>query len=117
VTGGGVSLQSVHTGKKKSGPSAIVIHLGAGVNPAAAQNVTAYSLTTVPRGKKAKGKPVALAQAIYDPATGNVSLIPRDKGALNQPLQLHIHTAVLNGSIQAASTGASSGDIVINIGK
>jgi hypothetical protein len=111
-----VSMQSVHTSKRKS-HSVIVIHFSDVLSAAAADNIGAYSLTTVAQGKKLTSKSVPLLQASYDPAAHTVSLTTRDKLVLNPPLQLRIHTAILNGSVQASSNGQSSGDFVATIGK
>jgi hypothetical protein len=70
-----VSLQKVTLGKTKT--EAIHVQFSDQINAAAADNLTAYALTTAPQGKKHTTRPLALGRAIYNAATASVNLIPK----------------------------------------
>jgi hypothetical protein len=111
-----VSLQSVHTGKRKSHP-VIVVQFSDGLSALAAENTGAYSLTTLAEGKKLKSRSVPLLQASYNAVAHTVSLTPGAKLVLSPPLQLRINTATLNGVVQASGSGDSGADVVATISK
>ena len=116
----GVSLQTVHTGKRKTS-SMIVVQFDAALDAVAAANTGAYSLTTKAQGKKHKSKSVTVVQSSYNPATHTVRLTTRNKLVLNPPIQLRINTAILtDGSsrpVQATSNGQPGGVLVATLGK
>jgi hypothetical protein len=120
VTVANVSVQSVHTGKHKTS-SVIVVQFADALSGAAADSTGAYSLTTVAKGKKAKGKLVPLAQSSYDPAAHTVRLTPRSKLVLNPPIQLRVNTAsladTLSPGVQAANDGQAGAVLVATLGK
>jgi len=84
----GVSVQKVGTGTHAT--KVIVLQFSAALNPADAQNLISYNLVTVPKTKKPKPKRVALAQATYNPAAFNVTLMTREPLELNPPIQLTV---------------------------
>jgi hypothetical protein len=52
--------------------------------------VSAFQLATIPKGKKARPKPIRLVSASYSPNTHTVTLIPQGKLNFNTPLKLTI---------------------------
>ncbi len=86
----------------------IVVQLSGAVRGSAAQSLSDYTLTTLPRGRK-KAQPVALAEATYNSATLTVTLVTRKKLTTSVPLQLTINAAALGLP--------GSGDIVAALGK
>jgi Bacterial Ig-like domain (group 3) len=88
-----VSVQKIRTGKKTT--EAIVLQFSEAMNFAAAQNVTGYSLVTIPKSKKTKSKPVALAKASYNSTTFTVTLTTRKALVLSTPLKLTVKAASL----------------------
>ena len=108
VTVVNVSMQKETTGKHKT-TTVIVVHFDAALNAAAAQNLSAYSLTTIAQGKKHASKPVALAQSSYNPATNTVTLTPRKTLVLNPPLQFQINAAALTDTLGRTLDGKDNG--------
>ena len=84
----GASVQTVGTGPHAT--KVIVLQFSAALNPADAESLISYSLVTLPRTKKPKPKRVALAQATYNPAAFNVTLMTREPLELNPPIQLTV---------------------------
>ena len=115
-----VSVQSVHTGKKKT-TSVIVVQFDNALIGAAAANTGAFYLTTAAQGKKHKSKTVPLSQASYDPVAHTVRLTTRDKLVLKSPVQLRINSSLLtnstNSPVQATSAGQPGGELVATITK
>jgi hypothetical protein len=88
-----VSIVKSKMGKHKT-TDVIVLQFDQAMNAGGAENLSSYSLVTVPKAKKRKstGKStaVALAKASYDPATFTVTLTPRKPLVLNPPLTLTV---------------------------
>jgi CSLREA domain-containing protein len=103
----GVSIQNVKLSKHKT-VQEIVLRFSEALNGAAAENVNAYSLATVAKSKKQKSKPVALSSATYNSSAFTVSLLTREKLALNPPLDLTVHAASLLDALGRALDGNDS---------
>jgi hypothetical protein len=73
----------------------ISLQFNQAINAAAAMNLHNYSLVTVPKNKKKKGKPVALKEADFNALSSLLTLITRKPLVLNPPLKLTINTAGL----------------------
>ncbi|MFI5457897.1 MAG: MBG domain-containing protein [Isosphaerales bacterium] len=82
-----------------------------------AQNLKTYHLVTVPKSKKQKGKPVALAKASYNSTTFTVTLTTRKPLVLNPPIKLTVVAASLldtlgrplNGGTNSVATLSQTG--------
>jgi hypothetical protein len=84
-------VENIKSGKKST--EVIVIQFGAALKTAAAQNINAYSLVTVPASTKQKGKPVSLASARYNARTFTVTLTTSKALVLSPPVNLTITAA------------------------
>jgi streptogramin lyase len=82
------------TGKKAS-QEEIVIQFSAALDPAGAQDLSVYSLGTVPKGKRGKGQAIALGQASYNAKTFTVTLLPRKPLKIPPAVQLRVRAARL----------------------
>jgi hypothetical protein len=76
--------------KAKKGMSQIVVTFNESRVGAAALPVGAFQLATIPKGKKARPKPIRLVSAAYNPNAHTVTLIPQGKLNFNTPLKLWI---------------------------
>lgn len=83
-----VSVRKIRMGKKTT--EAIVVQFSAAMNLADSQNLASYSLVAMPKSKKPKSKPVALAKASYNSTTFAVTLTTRKALVLSSPLKLTV---------------------------
>ncbi len=95
VTVTSVNVERLKKGKKTT--EVIVVQFSEALNIGAAQNILNYSLVTVPKSKKQKGKAVLLASATYGASASafRVMLTTRKALVLNPPLNLTITAAGL----------------------
>jgi hypothetical protein len=85
-----VTLAGGSVVKAKKGMSQIVVTFNEARVGAAALPVSAFQLATIPKGKKARPKPIRLVSASYNPNAHTVTLIPQGKLNFNTPLKLWI---------------------------
>jgi hypothetical protein len=90
-----VSIQAVRLGKTKKTTQVIVLQFSGALNPACAQRISNYRLTTIPANKRQKSQSVSLSQAQYNAATNTVTLITRKPLVLNPPLKLTLSAGSL----------------------
>ena len=88
-----VTVEKLKKGKKTT--EVIVVQFSEALNMGAAQDIHNYSLVTVPKPKKQKGKVVLLARASYSTSAFTVTLTTRKALVLNPPLNLTITAAGL----------------------
>ena len=86
-------MQKIRAGKKTT--EAIVLRFSKAMNSADAQNLASYSLVTMPKSKKQKSKPVALAKASYNSTTFTLTLTTRKTLVLSSPLKLTVSAGSL----------------------
>jgi len=89
-----VSVPKVSIGKTKRF-EVIVIHFSEALDSLAAQQLNTFSLVTVPKSKKQKGKTIKLALAGYDSSTSTVTLYARKSFVLNPPIRLTVNAGRL----------------------
>jgi hypothetical protein len=94
VTLRSVSLKKVRTGEGST-TEVIDLHFSGAIDPADADHLGAFSLTTIPKKKRQKSKPVALAGASYQPTDFTLLLTPRKRLVLNPPIRLTVFAAGL----------------------
>jgi uncharacterized repeat protein (TIGR01451 family) len=94
VTITSVSMQKEPSHKHKMS-TAIVVQFSGPLDAVDAGNRAAYSLSTVPHGRKHTSTPVALALASYDFAANSVTLTPRKPLSLRLPLLLNVDTSAI----------------------
>jgi hypothetical protein len=111
-----VAVQNEKMGKHKS-VNLIVVQFNGALNAGSAENLSAYTLTTVAMGKKHPSKPVALTQSSYDANSETVALIPRKALVLSPPLQLQIKTSALSDAQGRPVAGNSAGAVVASLSK
>ncbi len=115
-----VSIQKIKTGKHKTS-EAIVLQFSTALNSADAQNLSTYSLVTVPTTKKHKGKAVAQARASYNATTFTVTLMTRKPLVLSPPIQLTVKAAslldALGRPLDGNDSGQSGANFVAILGK
>jgi hypothetical protein len=104
----GASLQPEAAGKHKT-TMVIVVQFSDALSSAAADNLGAYSLTTMAQGKKHLSKPVALVQASYNTAAHTVTLTPQKKLVLSPPLELQVSGSALTDTLGRPVDGAAGG--------
>ena len=83
-----VSIQKIKLSKHKT-VQGIVLRFSEALDSATAQNLSAYTLATVPKNKKQKSKPVPLSSATYNSSALTVTLLTRKTLALNPPARSH----------------------------
>jgi hypothetical protein len=106
----GVSLQgAISIASKHKPQSVIVVQFSAALNPAAAVNLGAYSLSTIAQGKKHPSRAVPLGQAVYDPLAHTVMLTPFKKLVLNPSLQLRLNASLLIDAAGRMLDGSGDG--------
>jgi hypothetical protein len=76
--------------KAKKGTSQIVVDFNGVVAGGAGLPLSAFQLTTLPKGKKAHVKTFGLKSVVYNPSTHTITITPKGKLNLNQPLKLTI---------------------------
>ncbi len=103
-----VSVEKVKLSKRKT-VQEIVLQFSEALDAASAESINSFSLATVPKNKKQKSKPVALAQATYNPAAFTVMLRTRKTLVLNPPLDLTVKAASLLDSLGRELDGDKSG--------
>ncbi len=103
-----VSIQKITMGKHKT-VQAIVLQFSEALDSAAAQNVGAYTLATIPKNNKQKSKPVAISGATYSASAMTVTLLTSKKLALNPPLDLTVHASSLLDALGRQLDGNGSG--------
>jgi hypothetical protein len=104
----GASLQPESAGKHKTS-MVIVVKFSAAISAASADNLSAYSLTTMASGKKHASKPVGLAQTSYNAGGHTVTLTPARKLVLNPPLELQISGSALADTLGRGIDGGKDG--------
>jgi hypothetical protein len=117
-----INILPVFTGHRQTA-SDLVVDFSSGLNPADAQNLSAYHLVTLGKLNKKTHqqatKPVKLTSAVYNPTANTVTL--SIKGKLpNQPLKLSVNTSsVLDTSGQpiAGTSGQAGGSFQTTFGK
>ena len=87
----------------------IVLQFSEALNSADAQDLSAYTLVTVPKNKKQKSMPVPLSSAIYNSSTFTVTLATRKTLALNRPIDLTVKAASLLDALGRELDGNDSG--------
>jgi hypothetical protein len=102
------SIQRVKISKKKTA-SVIVLRFSEALNSGAAQNLSAYSLATIPKKKKQRSKSVALLKATYNDQAFTVTLQTRKALKLNPPLKLTIFATTLLDALNQPLDGNGSG--------
>ncbi len=102
-----ISVQTIKIRKKPT--KVIVLQFSEALNQADAQNKGAYSLVTVPKTKKQKSKPVAIAKASYNQFKFTVTLYTSKPLVLNPPLRLTITAARLLDALGRPLDGNDSG--------
>jgi hypothetical protein len=84
-----ITIQKLKTGKHKT-TQVIVVQFSEAIAMGIAQDLDYYSLVTVPKSKKQKGKTVPLASATYSASAFTVTLRTSKALVLNPPLKLTI---------------------------
>ncbi len=87
-----ITIQKVKTGKHKTTQD-IVVQFSEAIAMGIAQDLDNYSLVTVPKSKKQKGKTVSLASASYSTSAFTVTLKTSKPLVLSPPLNLTIEAA------------------------
>jgi Bacterial Ig-like domain (group 3) len=106
-----VSVQKFRAGKKTI--EAIVVRFSKAMNSAETQNLASYSLVTMPKSKKQKSKPVALAKASYNSTAFTVTLTTRKTLVLSSPLKLTVRAgSMLDAQGQALDGGVNVVDVL-----
>jgi hypothetical protein len=83
------------------------------MNSAETQNLASYSLVTMPKSKKQKSKPVALAKASYNSTAFTVTLTTRKTLVLSSPLKLTVRAgSMLDAQGQALDGGVNVVDVL-----
>ena len=85
-----VAVVNQHVSKHKTA-KVIVVQFGSGVNAVSASTLSNFQLVTVANGKRHPSKGVALAHAVYNPSTFQVTLTTKKALVLTTPLQLAIN--------------------------
>jgi hypothetical protein len=94
VTLQSVSLEAVKMGKHRT-TEVLDLHYSGAIDPADADNLGAFGLATIPKKKKQKSEPVALAGASYEATDFTLILTPRKRLVLNPPIRLTVLAAGL----------------------
>ena len=103
-----VSIQKIKLSKHKT-VQGIVLQFSEALDSADAQNLSVYTLATVPKNKKQKSKPVPLSSATYNSSALTVTLLTRKTLALNPPLDLTVQAASLLDAQGRELDGNNSG--------
>jgi large repetitive protein len=103
-----VSIQKINQTKHKS-VQGIVLQFSEALDAADAQNISAYTLVTVPKNKKQKSKPVKLSAASYSSSAHTVTLFTRKTLVLNPSIDLTVKAASLLDALDRALDGNDSG--------
>ena len=102
-----VGLMNVRTGKNKT-TEVIELHFSEALNAGNAQNTSDFSLVTIPKKKKQRSAPVALAGASYNAANFTVILTPRKRLVLNPPIRLTVvATSLLDAEDRPLDAGVN----------
>ena len=102
-----VSIQSVRVGKSKKTTPVVVMQFSGALDATAAENISSYTLTTVPVGKTQKSQTVHLSEALYNAATDVVTLITEKPLVLDSLLKLTCNTSRLLDSYGRPLSGDS----------
>jgi hypothetical protein len=110
VTVKGASIEHVTSGKggKRKTAKAIVVRFNGRLNPASAQNIANYVLTTDPGGQKAADR-IALSAAVYNAAAETVTLTFEQPFVLDRALQLTIRAGGLRDTLGRPIDGNGDG--------
>jgi hypothetical protein len=118
-----IATVKVGTGKKAKKVTGIVLQFSDALNITQAQGLAAFHLLSgkVKKSQTTYGKPVPLSSAIYNASAHTVTLIPKSKLNLAQPMQLRITASLLADSlgrpIDGNHDGQPGGDYVANLSK
>src|SRR5262249_16431060 len=106
-----LTLHSIRA--KRKGLTAVVVGFDQPMDPARIQDAGIYRLVIVPKGKKARVKPVRLASANYDAATNSVRL------TLRKPVKTGVLRLTIDhsGAVAANGTPLFGGDYVARLPK
>jgi MBG domain (YGX type) len=104
----GVSVEKIKLSKHKT-VKEIVLQFSEALDSADAQDVSAYTLVTVPKNRKQKSKPVQLSGASYNSSAYTVTLFTRKTLVLNPPLDLTVKAASLLDALGRELDGNDSG--------
>jgi histone deacetylase complex regulatory component SIN3 len=102
-----ISIQAIRLGNSTKTTQVIVVQFSGAMNPASAQSISNYTLTTIPTNKSQKSQSVALAQAQYSAKTNTVTLITRKPLVLNPPIRLTLNAARLHDRYGRPLSGKS----------
>jgi hypothetical protein len=102
-----ISIQAIRLGNSTKTTQVIVVQFSGAMNPADAQSISNYTLTTIPTSKSQKSQSVALSQAQYNAKTNTVTLITRKPLVLNPPIRLTLNAARLHDRYGRPLTGKS----------
>jgi parallel beta-helix repeat protein len=108
-----VSVEKIKLKKHKT-VTGIAVRFNEALNVAEAQNLSEYSLATIPKNKKQKSKPVALSSASYNPAAFTVTLLTRKPLVLSRPLDLTVKAVDYLGVL--SKSGASEVNARASVG-
>ena len=115
-----VIIRKIKTRKHKTS-EVIVIQFSEAMNQSSVQNLSNYSLATIPAKKKQKSKAVLIASATYNASAFTVNLTTRKPLVLNPPLKLTINAAGLLDSLgrplDGNHDGLPGGNGVVTISK
>ncbi len=103
-----VSVQKIKLSKHKT-VQEIILQFSEALDSAAAQSISSYTLSTVPKNKKQKSKPVPISQASYNSSAFTVTLLTHKTLALNPPLELKVKAASLLDVLGRELDGNDSG--------
>ncbi len=103
-----VSIQKITLSKHKT-EEGIVLKFSEALDSADAQNLSAYTLATVPKNKKQKSKPVPFSSATYSSSASTVTLLTRKTLSLSAPLDLTIQASSLLDALGRELDGNDSG--------
>jgi uncharacterized delta-60 repeat protein len=102
-----ISIQAIRLGNSTKTTQVIVVQFSGAMNPASAQTISNYTLTTIPTNKSQKSQSVALSQAQYNAKTNTVTLITRKPLVLNPPIRLTLNAARLHDRYGRPLSGKS----------
>jgi hypothetical protein len=102
-----ISIQAIRVGNSTKTTQVIVVQFSGAMNPANAQSISNYTLTTIPTSKSQKSQSVALSQAQYNAKTNTVTLITRKPLVLNPPIRLTLNAARLHDRYGRPLSGKS----------
>ena len=123
VTSLTIATVKIGTGKKARKTTGLVLQFSDALNITQAQSLAAFHLLSgkVKKAHTTYSKPVPLSSAIYNASAHTVTLIPKSKLNLAQPMQLRITASLLTDSlgrpIDGNHDGQPSGDYVATLSK